>query len=443
LVASIDPIFTRNSAIRGLTACCDTTVKTIIAITDNAAGFTRLIGEAVRTNRAASNTTPQITPIMCIHHNVYPTIAPDESRLAKIRNAPGATTKLKNTSLPSHKPNARNSTVRKKVNILAPQNRAIEEPRNSASPSRADQRKSRSMTKTTLLAAAIVALSSLTHISVSAAQQTPAAISSDPAPTKDIPPTMDAPDIMSHGSRLNAIIYLASGANAHGTVLLMHGFPGNEQNLDLAYAIRRAGWNVLFPHYRGSWGSAGTFSFSNALQDTQAALDFARDPETAKKYRIDIKKIVLIGHSMGGLMVAYTGAHNPDVAGIAMISAWNLGAFISKHPDETRLNTFYTASPRLAGSTPEGLIAEAKQHATEWNYIDYAPNLKTRPILQVESHDGNEPDNKAIAEALRKAGDTQVTEVYFETDHVYSDKRIALQTAIVNWLAELAPTASK
>jgi hypothetical protein len=124
LVASIDPIFTRNSAIRGFTACCDTTVKTIIAITDKAAGFTRLIGEAVRTNRAASNTTPQITPIMCIHHNVYPTIAPDESRLAKIRNAPGATTKLKNTSLPSHKPNARNSTVRKKVNIRAPQNRA-------------------------------------------------------------------------------------------------------------------------------------------------------------------------------------------------------------------------------------------------------------------------------------------------------------------------------
>jgi uncharacterized protein len=295
-----------------------------------------------------------------------------------------------------------------------------------------------------LLAIAGFAFLSLAHASIATAQQTRSAITTDPAPTKEFPPTMDSPDIMSHGSRLNAIIYLAAGSGPHGTVLLMHGFPGNEQNLDLAYVIRRAGWNVLFPHYRGSWGSDGTFSFSNALEDTQAALDFARDPGNVKKYRIDAKKIVLVGHSMGGLMVSYTAAHNPDVAGVAMISAWNLGRFITRTTDEKRLNTFHTASPRLAGSTPEGLIAEAKQHAAEWNYIDYAPSLKTRPVLQVESHDGNEPDNKSIAEALRKAGDTLVTEVYMETDHVYSDKRIALQTAILDWLAQIAvPTASK
>src|SRR6266436_9614296 len=132
------------------------------------------------------------------------------------------------------------------------------------------------------------------------AQQLPPAIYTDPAPDKAHPPTMDAPDIISHGKRMNAIIYTAAGAGPHGTVVLLHGFPGNEQNMDLAYAIRRAGWNVLFPHYRGSWGSAGTFSFSNALEDTQAALAFARDPSNAKKYRIDTKKIVLIGHSMGG-----------------------------------------------------------------------------------------------------------------------------------------------
>jgi uncharacterized protein len=287
-------------------------------------------------------------------------------------------------------------------------------------------------------------LLSLAHASVAIAQQTPSAITTDPAPTKDFPPTMDSPDIMSHGARLNAIIYLAAGSEPHGTVLLMHGFPGNEQNLDLAYVIRRAGWNILFPHYRGSWGSAGTFSFSNALQDTQAALDFARDPENVKKYRIDTKKIVLIGHSMGGLMVSYTGAHNSDVAGIAMISAWNLGAAIMRPADEHRTQSFAAASPRLAGSTPEGLVAEAQQNAAKWNYLDYAPSLKSRPVLIVISHDTNVSDNKAMTEALRKAGSTQATEVYIETDHVYSGKRIALQTAILNWLAQVAaPTASK
>jgi uncharacterized protein len=296
------------------------------------------------------------------------------------------------------------------------------------------------MTNDRLLVATFVAFVfiALGNISRSAAQQLPSAIATDPTPTKEFPPTMDSPDIMSHGSRLNAIIYLAAGPNPHGTVLLMHGFPGNEQNLDLAYVIRRAGWNVLFPHYRGSWGSAGTFTFRNALEDTQAALDFARDPANAKKYRIDTKKIILMGHSMGGLMVSYTGAHNPDVSGVCMISAWNLGAFILRPNDAKALNTFHTASPRLAGSTPEGLIDEAKQNATKWNYNDYALNLKTRPVLVVESQDGLASDNKAFAEGLRKAGDSQVTEVYFDTDHVYSDKRIALQTTIVNWLAQIA-----
>ena len=39
------------------------------------------------------------------------------SRLAKTRNAPGATTKLKNTSLPSHRLKHKNSTVRRKFAI--------------------------------------------------------------------------------------------------------------------------------------------------------------------------------------------------------------------------------------------------------------------------------------------------------------------------------------
>jgi uncharacterized protein len=36
-------------------------------------------------------------------------------------------------------------------------------------------------------------------------------------------------------------------------VLLAH-----QRNLDLAHAMRRAGWNVVFFHYQGAWGSGGT-----------------------------------------------------------------------------------------------------------------------------------------------------------------------------------------
>jgi uncharacterized protein len=274
------------------------------------------------------------------------------------------------------------------------------------------------------------------------AQQLPSAIATDAPPDKDFPAIMEAPDILSHGSRLNAVFYLASGRGPHPTALLLHGFPGNEKNMDLAYVLQRAGWNVLFPNYRGSWGSAGTFSFANAIEDTQSAVDFLRDPANVKKYRIDSKLIVLVGHSMGGFMAADVAAHDPQVAALVMICAWNIGPTVLRAADNGRSDNYKNSSPRLAGTTPEGLMSEAKNNALKWNYVDYAPLLNNRPVLIMESNDRNRDDNQAMAEALRKAGNPRVTEKFTETDHSFSDHRIALQIAILDWLQSLpAPSA--
>ncbi len=172
----------------------------------------------------------------------------------------------------------------------------------------------------------------------------------------------------------------------------------------MAYTLRRAGWNVLFPNYRGSWGSAGNFSFSNAIEDTQSAVDFLRDPANIKKYRIDPKRIVLIGHSMGGFMAAYTAAHDPGVYALAMIAAWNMGPSVLRPSDNGRADNYKNSSPRLAGTTPEGLMTEMKENALKWNYLDYADLLKTRPVLILEAKDRNVEDNHAMVETLRKAG---------------------------------------
>jgi pimeloyl-ACP methyl ester carboxylesterase len=271
------------------------------------------------------------------------------------------------------------------------------------------------------------------------AQQLPPALTTDPPPDKEFPAAVEAPDVMSHGARLNAVFYLASGRGPHPSVLLVQGFPGNEKNLDLAYSLRRAGCNALAFHYRGSWGSAGTFSFSNAIEDTQAAIQFLRDAENVKKYRMDPKKIVMIGHSMGGFMAASAAARDPEVAGLVMISAWNIGATMSGPRETHRVDSFPAASSRLAGTTPAGLQAEAEANATKWNYLDYAEALKTRPVFIVESHDRNLSYNKAMKEALQKAGNTRVT----GTDHPYSDHRIALQVTVLQWLETVLAPASK
>jgi len=114
-------------------------------------------------------------------------------------------------------------------------------------------------------------LAASTFLAISLHAQLPA-ITTDPAADKANPPSMDAFQIPSHDGKLNALFYSAAGAGPHHTVVLLHGFPGNEKNLDLAQAIRRAGWNVLYFDYRGSWGAPGSFSFSNAMEDTRTSL---------------------------------------------------------------------------------------------------------------------------------------------------------------------------
>ena len=65
------------------------------------------------------------------------------------------------------------------------------------------------------------------------ALQTPAAVIVDPHPDKAHPPGLADVRIDSHGSAMNAVLYTAAGAMPHPAVVLFHGFPGNEQNLDL------------------------------------------------------------------------------------------------------------------------------------------------------------------------------------------------------------------
>src|SRR6266700_279380 len=80
--------------------------------------------------------------------------------------------------------------------------------------------------------------------------------------------------IPSEGSLLQGVFLKANGGGHHPTLILLHGFPGNEKNLDLAQVVRSRGWNVIFFNYRGSWGSQGTFSFKNCVQDVVNVVKF-------------------------------------------------------------------------------------------------------------------------------------------------------------------------
>ena len=278
------------------------------------------------------------------------------------------------------------------------------------------------------------------------AQQLPAAITTDPVPDKAYPAAIETFQIPSHGAKLNSLAYIAEGAGPHPVVLLLHGFPGNEKNLDLAQAIRRDGWTVVYFDYRGSWGSPGDFSFTHSIEDTQSAIAYMRDPANAKKLRSDPKDIVLVGHSMGGFMARYVGAKDPAIKGVGLISAADMGVDIanSTKPGQEKEAIAHLAAglakngmAPLAGCTPESLAKEIFANAAAWNTVNLAPKLANRPVLVITSDDGLAPSNDAFVAALRKAGATDLTTVHLTTDHSYSDQRIALESAVLEALESL------
>jgi len=277
----------------------------------------------------------------------------------------------------------------------------------------------------------------------------PLALSADPPRDAAHPARNRQVLIMSHGDGMNALFMLAAGAGPKPTLVLLHGLPGNEQNLDLAQAVRRAGWNVLTLHYRGSWGSPGRFTLAGAGEDVEAAMVFLRQPDTVAQYGIDPQRIVIAGHSLGGFLAARYAAAHDDVAGVVLLDPWNVGAtgkHVAAHP-ETRQDAIADLGDdfgnSLAGTDAAQLMAEAERHAQDWDLLDIAPALSNKPVLVVAAEHGNAAQVAPLAAALKGRRGAQVQAVTLPSDHAFADRRIGLASVTVDWLAAHRPRPGK
>ena len=269
------------------------------------------------------------------------------------------------------------------------------------------------------------------------AQASAQPVSADPPADAKAPARSAVIHIPSAGVQINGLVYVAAGAGPHPTLVLCHGLPGNEKNLDLAQAVRRAGWNAVTFNYRGSWGSPGSFSFAHTLEDAASVLAYLRAPANAKALGVDTGRIVLAGHSMGGWVTAQTAARDHALAGAILISAWDAGASGKAGTRATLAPAMAENYETLAGTSPEAMADELVAHGAAWSFLPLARDLAPLKLLILTSDDGNAASVGALAAAIRQDGGRQVQEAHVATDHSWSDHRIALETLVVDWLAGL------
>ena len=279
--------------------------------------------------------------------------------------------------------------------------------------------------------------------------QTPAcdtqALATDPATSDSLyPPTLAAVQIPSSGAWMNGVLYLAQSKGPHTTVVFLHGFPGTEKQADLAQAVRRAGFNGLVFYYRGSWGSEGEFSFSHELEDVAAALKWLRTAAVADSYRVNPRHLILVGHSFGGFAALYGAAVDSEVGAVAALAPADLGRRGERLKEKDPQG--FAASARgasaqlgaLRGTSGQALVQDLVNHATEWPLARYAHALAGKRVLLVAAtRDAVVPLGEVyepLGAALRRERASHLTTETLDSDHAFSNSRVALARLLVRWL---------
>jgi len=239
--------------------------------------------------------------------------------------------------------------------------------------------------------------------------------------------------IPSNNALLAGLIYRANGAEKHPTLLLLHGYPGNERNLDIAQVVRAHGWNVIYFDYRGSWGSQGKFSFSNCVEDVVNVVSFCNKYQDS--FKIDTSNIVLFGHSMGGWICLKSLAQLPQIKKGFALSTWDISGDFKKVMT-TKEMLALANNPDVGGkyfvlnATLDEIFTPVIKEPVYFNLINDAHRLANKQIIMIDEHS----KNKQIADAIQKFNHASFEYQVWQTDHPFTNKRVSLINKVISFL---------
>ncbi len=236
------------------------------------------------------------------------------------------------------------------------------------------------------------------------------------------------------------------GGQKAPAVIILHGFPGNEKYIDLAQVLRRCGFVVFNAGFAGCWGSSGIYRFSSLPDDLKANYEYLK--ENAEQLHVDVERIFLVGHSMGGFTVLRALAAGLKVKGACLLAPCNLAVRLAN--EEQKFDEVFTkALPFI--NTQSGCIDELKQDLDgkleDWKFARLAERIPTDlPMLFIGGlKDVTCPVQTHMNEAVRvlESRKADVRSLLLESDHSFQDQRIELIEAVSRWLAEKTKTVKQ
>ena len=246
---------------------------------------------------------------------------------------------------------------------------------------------------------------------------------SSPASLKEL-------QIPSNGSLMQGFMYKANGKQKHPTLLLLHGYPGNERNLDLAQVVRAHGWNVIYFNYRGSWGSQGRFSFENCVQDVVNVVGFCKKYQDS--LQVDTTNMVLFGHSMGGWICLKSVQQLPGINKAFALSTWDIYGDLKNAHSENEIIKSATEGGEyfVLNSSIKEIFTPILKKPGYFNLANDGKALANKQVIMVDEH----TSNTKIADAIKKENKGYFDYQVWQTDHPFSNKRVALIKLVLSFL---------
>ena len=253
-----------------------------------------------------------------------------------------------------------------------------------------------------------------------------------------------------NGITLDGKIFPVDGQGPFPTVLLLHGFPGNESDvLGIGKKLQDAGIVSLTFNYSGTYRSEGEYSMEKTPLDIEAAFKFLVSPSSINTYKLDTTNITLGGYSYGGGMSLTYATRKPEIKKIFSIAGTDHGEFFRQYFGNEEFASFidgmfeqlkapngpvkFETGKMPKDTTPE-LIAQADSTIDLRKSV---PLLLDRQILLIAGIDDPVVTMESHMLPLYRTFQAQKASIKFVTvqdDHSFQRSRDVIAKTLINWI---------
>lgn len=224
-------------------------------------------------------------------------------------------------------------------------------------------------------------------------------------------------------------------------VIMLHGFPGSARNDDIAHALCRIGCVVMVPHHRGAWGSEGKYLITHCIEDARNLVGYTKSDAFCRRYNVDARNIILLGHSMGANTALNAGKDIPDICELILIAPFDPTRYLCEEKQKY-LTALLEEGKILQSDGAEYIYQDVEQHRDQMSFEKAFDKIKDRNILCLAGEfDSCAPISEMVLPLWNKleAHHTQAVQrlKIYPAEHGLLGCRVSAITEIADFLTEI------